>query len=72
MRKEIENRRYEIEMQNNIKRIFLRDSHFEFHNFLYYLQLYKIYDLVLIGELSYRHAIDKFGKNLCLYLPMEA
>jgi len=37
MRKEIENRRYEIEMQNNIKSIFLRDSHFEFHNFLYYL-----------------------------------
>ena len=53
-------------------RISLRDSYFGFHNFLYYLQLCKIYNLVLIGELSHRHAINKFGKNLCLYLPIEA
>ena len=46
----------------------LRDSCFGFHDFLYCLQSCKIYDLVLIGELLYRHAFDILGKKLCLYL----
>jgi len=50
----------------------LRDSHFGFHDFWYHLQSYKMWDLISIRELPYEHTNNSLGKNLSLYLPIEA
>ena len=45
-------------------RISLRDFFLEFYNFIYYIQPFKIYDLVSMKESSHKYINDSLGKNL--------
>jgi len=42
----------------------LRDFFLEFHNFIYCIQPFKMYDLVLMEESLYKYINDSLGKNL--------
>ena len=52
-------------------RISLRDSCFEFQDFIYWTYLYRMCDLILIEKLPYRHVYNLLEKNFSLYLLIE-